>query len=230
MRLNENGLALLRSFEGFRAEAYKDSAGVWTIGYGHTGRAGPPSVHAHSRMGEPEARALLALEAEAFAAMLRRHLRRELSDDQFSALVCFAYNVGEANLAKSSVLKAANAGDDAAVARRLGLWVKAGGKPMAGLVRRRAAEAALYLSASAAADRARKPDVPQGKPLRQSTTGLAAGISATAGTAAATAASVRQVADSLASPWAMALCVGVMLAAFIWILLERHRKSREEGV
>jgi lysozyme len=228
MKLNENGLALLRAFEGFRAQSYRDVAGVWTIGYGHTGRAGPPQVTPHSRMTEPEARALLQQQAEIFAKAVRSMLRRELTDDQFSALVSFAFNVGESNFRRSSVLKAVNAGDDAAVARRLGLWVKAGGKVWPGLVRRRAAEAALYLSKVEGARGAI--EVPRGKPLGHSTTGLAAGLSAAAGTAAALAGSLRQIADALSGPYATVLLIMGILLAFGWILRERWLKSMDEGV
>lgn len=228
MKLNENGLALLRAFEGFRAQSYRDVAGVWTIGYGHTGRAGPPQVTPHSRMTEPEARALLKEEAELFATSVRAMLTRELSDDQFSALVSFAFNVGQANFRRSSVLKAANAGDDAAVARRLGLWVKAGGKVWPGLVRRRAAEAALYLSS---VQGPRGPlQVPRGKPLAKSTTSLAAGASAAVGTAAALAGSLRQIADALSGPYVTIVLILGILLAFGWILRERWLKSVEEGV
>jgi lysozyme len=228
MKLNENGLALLRAFEGFRAQSYRDVAGVWTIGYGHTGRAGPPEVTPQSRMTEPEARALMKRQAETFAKAVRSMLTRQLTDDQFSALVSFAFNVGETNFRRSSVLKAVNAGDDAAVARRLGLWVKAGGKVWPGLVRRRAAEAALYLSR---VDGPRGAiEVPRGKPMRNSTTGMAAGLSAAAGTVAALAGSLRQIADALSGPYVTILLVLGILLALVWILRERWLKSVDEGV
>ena len=151
MKLNENGLALLRAFEGFRAQSYRDVAGVWTIGYGHTGRAGPPEVTPQSRMTEPEARALMKRQAETFAKAVRSMLTRELTDDQFSALVSFAFNVGTGAFARSSVLKAVNEGRLDAVPGRLKLWVKARGRVLPGLVRRRAAEAAMFAAAPAAA-------------------------------------------------------------------------------
>jgi lysozyme len=67
------------------------------------------------------------------------------NQNQFDALVCFAFNVGVAGMAGSSVIKAHNRGDKQAAARAYGLWNKAGGRVFAGLTRRRAAEAALYL-------------------------------------------------------------------------------------
>jgi lysozyme len=212
MQLNEKGLALLRNFEGFRARAYQDVGGVWTVGYGHTGRAHPPEVTQTTVMTEPEARALLVREAEDFASRIRPFISRTISDDQFSALVSFAYNVGVANFRKSSVLVAVNAGDDAGVARRLGLWVKAGGKSWPGLVRRRAAEAALYLGD---ATQAPAPEPPCGKPLVKSSTLWAAGLSLLAASGA-------QAAPVLA--------ILIIALATVWIIRERWRKSHQEGV
>jgi lysozyme len=99
-------------------------------------------------------------------------LTRQISPLQFSALVSFAYNVGLDGFRKSSVLKAVNAGDDDAVPRRLGLWVKASGQTLPGLVRRRAAEAALFVSKRKVPD-TRVPDTPVPKPVTQSKTAFA---------------------------------------------------------
>jgi len=144
MHVTEEGLALIRRFEGFRAEAYLCPAGVWTIGYGHTSAAGPPKVKPGMRMSEPEARRVLADDVERFAHDVRAALTREVTPQQFSALVSFAYNVGSGAFRRSSVLKAVNAGDFAAVPERLSLWVKADGRTLGGLVRRRKAEGDLF--------------------------------------------------------------------------------------
>jgi lysozyme len=151
MHMTEEGLALIRHFEGFRAEAYRCPAGVWTIGYGHTAEAGPPAVKPGMRMSEAEARAVLARDVDAFASAVRAGLTREVSPRQFSALVSFAFNVGTGAFARSSVLKAVNEGRLDAVPGRLKLWVKARGRVLPGLVRRRAAEAAMFAAAPAAA-------------------------------------------------------------------------------
>ncbi len=92
MKMTEEGYALIRAFEGFRAEAYRCASGVWTIGYGHTSRAGPPDVFAGMRVTETEAARILVADVERFADGVRDALRRDLSDAQFSALVSFAYN------------------------------------------------------------------------------------------------------------------------------------------
>lgn len=227
MFLNEKGWEFLRAHEGFRAKSYRDVVGVWTVGYGHTGRAGPPEVTPDTTITEQEARALLKREAESFADAVRPLFKRKLNTDQFSALVSFAYNVGMKNFARSSVLKAVNAGDDAAVARRLALWIKAGGRVWPGLVRRRAAEAAMFLGTEGPTG---IPDVPRGKSLLQSTTGLAATVSAVAGTLAALSASLREIAGIVTQPWVGPSSATLLVGAFLWILRERWRKSVDDGV
>jgi lysozyme len=144
MRVTEEGLALIRRFEGFRAKAYRDPIGVWTIGYGHTSAAGPPRVHKGLTISRREAEEILARDVEAFAEGVATSLRIVLNEAQFSALVSFAYNVGLGNFRRSSVLTMANRGDFAAVARRLALWTRAGGRILPGLVKRRAAEGQLF--------------------------------------------------------------------------------------
>jgi lysozyme len=146
MKMTREGLDLIKAFEGFRSRAYRDAVGVWTIGYGHTSMAGKPEVKAGMEISRAEAEIILARDVDVFADGVRRHVRVVLNDQQFSALVSFAYNVGVGALAKSGVLAAANRGDFAAVPRRLALWNKAGGRVLPGLVKRRAAEAQLFNS------------------------------------------------------------------------------------
>ncbi len=147
MRVNNAGLELIKAFEGFRATAYRCPAGVWTIGYGHTSSAGEPAVTSGMKVTRAEAAQILARDVAAFAEGVERLLTATLSANQFSALVSFAYNVGLGNFRGSSVLKSVNSGDFAAVPRRLALWNRAGGRLLAGLVRRRAAESALFMAA-----------------------------------------------------------------------------------
>jgi lysozyme len=146
MKLNTRGLAIIKEFEGLRTKAYRCPAGVWTIGYGHTSQAGPPAVKSGMTVTAKEAAAILAADAEKFAKSVSDVVKVALSDDQFSALVSFAYNVGIGNFRSSSVLKAVKARDFDAVPRRLALWIKAGGRVLPGLIKRRAAEAALFAS------------------------------------------------------------------------------------
>ncbi len=146
MQMTEDGMALIRRFEGFRANAYRCPAGVWTIGYGHTSQAGPPAVTPGMVVGEEEANRILAADVQRFADAVGPLLARAVSPAQFSALVSFAYNVGIPAFRASSVLKAVNAGRFTQVPARLRLWVKGGGKVLPGLERRRAAEAELFMS------------------------------------------------------------------------------------
>jgi lysozyme len=146
LKVTKAGLTLIKQFEGFRTHAYRDAVGVWTIGYGHTSMAGSPEVKPGMIITQTEGDAILARDVDMFARGVQKMLTVAISDEQFSALVCFAYNVGLGNFRKSSVLTAVNRKDFQAVVRRLQLWNKAGGRVLPGLVRRRAAEAALFAS------------------------------------------------------------------------------------
>ena len=139
-RYSEAGLALTRSFEGFRSEAYQDSAGVWTIGYGHTG----PDVTAGRRVSEFEAEALLRADIAGSVACVNRAVEVPITQNQFDALVDFCFNVGRGAFLRSSLLGYLNQEDFYAVGVQFRMWVNAGGKPVEGLVRRRAAEAAMF--------------------------------------------------------------------------------------
>ncbi|MGH6820995.1 MAG: lysozyme [Methylocella sp.] len=148
MRMTEEGLALIKRFEGFRAEAYRCPAGIWTIGFGHTTAAGPPAVAEGMTISLAEAETILRADVERFAREVRASLGITLAANQFSALVSFAYNVGITNFRRSSVRACVNDGDLAAVPQRLQLWTKAKGRVLPGLVKRRAAEAELFLRAA----------------------------------------------------------------------------------
>jgi lysozyme len=134
------GLALITEFEGFRSVAYKDVVGVWTVGYGFT-----KGVKEGDTMTRAEADARMRLELLEYERGVLAACTVEPNQNQFDALVCFAFNVGVAGMKRSSVIKAHNRGDTQAAARAFALWNKAGGKVWPGLTRRRAAEAALYL-------------------------------------------------------------------------------------
>lgn len=150
MILNEAGLALIKEFEGYRGAAYRDAIGVWTIGYGHTSSAGAPRVFAGQKISSVEASDILARDVAVFSAAVRQAVKVPLNANQFSALVSFTYNVGPGNFLKSSVLRVINAGDFDQVPTRLNLWVKAGGRTLKGLVRRRKAEGVLFMTPIAA--------------------------------------------------------------------------------
>jgi len=140
MKISEEGLDFIRRFEGFRSEAYQDSAGVWTIGYGTT-----EGVHPGMKVNRDEAERMLADDVEWAEAAVNDLVRRELGQSQFDALVSFVYNLGKPALRSSTLLQEVNAGNEAYVAREFVRWVHAGGRPLKGLARRRVAEADLYL-------------------------------------------------------------------------------------
>lgn len=142
--VNEAGLALIKQWEGKRLAAYRDPAGVWTIGYGHTDAAGPPAVTPGLTIAEDEAERILRADLGQYEAAVEQAVTVPLSDNQFAALVSFCFNVGPGNLRSSTLLKKLNAGDRAAVPGELAKWNKAGGKVLAGLANRRAAEAGLW--------------------------------------------------------------------------------------
>ena len=145
---SSTGLALTRAFEGLRLSAYQDCAGVWTIGYGHTG----PEVHRGQCITESEAEALLRADLAGAVRCVRQAVRVDLAQHQFDALVDFCYNAGRGSFLGSSLLRYVNRAQFESAAAQFGLWVHAGGKIVPGLVRRRAAEAALFLERGFPAD------------------------------------------------------------------------------
>jgi GH24 family phage-related lysozyme (muramidase) len=227
MKMSEEGLALIREFEGFRATAYRDAVGVWTIGFGHTAMAGPPDVTAGQRITRAEAEEILAQDVSRFAGDVARMIRVPLTDAQFSALVSFAYNVGPGAFRGSSVLKAVNSGDFAAVPRRLALWTRAGGRVLPGLIRRRAAEAALFASVDT------KPGLPGTNPGEppDPVTGPAPARSKTVIAALlAMAAAIVQALVPLRGTILAFLFLVVVAAAAAFIIRERIRKAKEDGI
>ena len=144
---SEKGLALTEQFEGLRLEAYQDSVGVWTIGYGHTG----PDVHAGLTITQEQASALLLQDAGTAVAAVNRLVTVPLTQNQFDALVDFVFNLGSGNFAKSTLLRELNAGNTAAAAAQFLVWNRAGGVVLPGLTRRRQAEAELFETAETSA-------------------------------------------------------------------------------
>lgn len=140
--MSEQGRAVLKGYEGIRLTAYPDpgtGGDPWTIGVGHTG----PDVHKGLTITVAEADDLLRQDLARFEAAVNR-LAPKTTQPQFDALVSFAFNVGEGNLASSTLLKKHNAGDYDGAAAQFAVWNKAAGKVLPGLVKRRASEARVY--------------------------------------------------------------------------------------
>lgn len=140
MKTSVEGLALIKKFEGLELEAYKCAAGVWTIGYGHT-----KDVQEGDVWSESHADHMLEVELEEFEGYINDNVTVALSQNQFDALVSWVYNLGPANLKASTMLKVLNSGDYEGVPAQIKRWNKAGGKVLKGLIRRREAEALLFI-------------------------------------------------------------------------------------
>lgn len=132
---------LIKGFEGFSAKAYICPAGKPTIGYGHTGNVRPEDT-----ITKEEAEKLLAKDLEKFESGVKKLVKVPLNDNQFAALVSFAYNVGLGNFDTSTLLKQLNEGHYDLAADQFLRWTKGGGKELPGLVKRRAAERAVFLT------------------------------------------------------------------------------------
>jgi lysozyme len=148
MQVSNRGLNVIKEFEGWRPRAYVCPAGHWTIGYGHTAMAGPPTVVAGMVISREEGFAILKRDVAKFAAEVLRLVKVPLTQGQFDALVSFHFNTGA--LGKSTILKRVNARRFEDVPAQLMRWTRARDPKtgqmvqLQGLVRRRRAEAALW--------------------------------------------------------------------------------------
>ncbi|NWA25523.1 lysozyme [Pseudomonas gingeri] len=143
MRTSQKGIKLIKSFEGLRLNAYQDSVGVWTIGYGTT-----RGIAAGMTITTDQAQRMLQNDIGRFEPQLDALAKVPLNQGQWDALMSFIYNLGAANLGSSTLLKLLNAGDYAGAAAQFPRWNKAGGQILAGLTRRREAEQAIFLGAA----------------------------------------------------------------------------------
>ena len=152
--LCEAGLDLLRHFEGLGdgdtvqpgLQPYQDMVGVWTVGYGATRYEGRPVSRAWPETLTPEeAEALLQGDVARYARAVDRLVVVPVTESQRAALTSFAYNLGSGALKASTLLRRVNGGDWEDVPNQFLRWVYAGGRRVAGLERRRAAEAMLWM-------------------------------------------------------------------------------------
>lgn len=141
---------LVEQFEGFSATPYQDPAGVWTIGYGSTrDLAMQPVCATTPPIDQAQAQVMVGRDLANAAEAVAADVKVPLTDNQRAALCDFTYNLGGHSLACSTLLRLLNAGDYAGAAAEFDKWDYAGGKELAGLFRRRAAETALFEQASA---------------------------------------------------------------------------------
>jgi len=139
MKISQEGLSLIKKFEGCELEAYKCAAGVWTIGYGST-----KGVKEGDTLTEEETDNLLLHEMDEYEGYVLEAVEMPLSQHQFDAIVSWTFNLGPSNLKASTMLKVLNKGNYEDVPAQIKRWNKAGGKVLEGLIRRREAEALLF--------------------------------------------------------------------------------------
>ncbi len=143
MKLSNNGLSLIKSFEGVRLTAYKavSSEQYYTIGYGHYG----PDVKKNMKITQTQADEYFKKDVARFEKAVNDNVKVPLNQNQFDALVSFTYNCGAGALQRSDLLKLLNQGKYKEAADQFDLWNKSSGKVLAGLVKRRAKEKELFL-------------------------------------------------------------------------------------
>lgn len=139
--ISDEGLSLIKKFEGLRLTAYQDAVGIWTIGYGHTG----PDVTPGMRVTQEQAESLLRKDVAEAEDAVRSLVKAPISQSQYDALVSFVFNVGRTAFMNSTLLRLLNQGDWVSAAAEFAKWHKAGKKALEGLLRRRIEEMILFL-------------------------------------------------------------------------------------
>lgn len=134
---------LIKKYEGCELEAYKCPAGIWTVGYGHT----DANVTSGTVITQEEADKLFDKDILKFEKAVTRMVKTIINQNQFDALVSFAFNLGSGALLNSTLLKKLNSGDKQGAANEFDRWVYGNNKTkLEGLVRRRKEEKELFLS------------------------------------------------------------------------------------
>ena len=140
-RYSDVGLALTKRYEGLRLKAYQDSGGIWTVGYGHTGK----DVQPGREVSPLEAEALLRADLRGAINCVNSAVKVAIEQRHFDALVDFCFNAGSGALLRSTLLLKTNAKDIAGAAEQFDCWVHVNGVLSRGLQRRRTAEKAMFM-------------------------------------------------------------------------------------
>ena len=229
MKASKHGLAQIKKHEGLRLVSYRDPVGIWTIGYGHTSRSGnPPRVVGGMKITHAEANEIFERDVQTFADGLAKLIHVPLTQGQTDALISLAYNIGLGAFKGSTLLRRLNARDYEGAAREFPRWRKAGGRVLNGLVARRAAEKAMFLSDTKLvqyeeAKHSREVEPDNGKPLGKSTTVWTAIL------AAASNAIMAVVGLGKSQPILAAFMVLVGIGFAVYLIRERKRHA-EEGM
>ena len=139
MKISQEGLSLIKKFEGCELEAYRCAANVLTIGYGST-----KGVKEGDTITQEEADSLLLHEMDEYEGYINDMVKSDLKQNEFDSLVSWVFNLGPSNLSSSTLLQKLNNKDWDDVPSQIKRWNKAGGQVKQGLVRRREAEALLF--------------------------------------------------------------------------------------
>ena len=139
MQISQEGLALIKKFEGCELEAYKCPAGVWTIGYGHI-----KGVQEGNKITKEEAEYMLQEEMIEYEGYVNDMVDVELNQSQYDSLCAWVYNLGPNNFRNSTLLTVLNQERYSEVPQEIKRWNKASGEVLDGLIRRREAEALLF--------------------------------------------------------------------------------------
>ena len=139
MQTSEKGKEFIKHFEGCKLEAYQCSGDVWTIGCGHT-----RGVEEGDKISKKQADAFLSADIEMVETHVKRLITVDLDQSQWDAIVSWCFNLGCGNLRASTMLQVINLGELDKVSKQIIRWDKVGKKAVAGLTRRRKAEADLF--------------------------------------------------------------------------------------
>lgn len=252
MQMSPGGMtALLKRFEGCKLTAYRCPAGICTIGYGHTSAAGAPPPRDGMTITQQQADDILSRDLKQYETAVRDMVHQPLTQHQFDVLVDFAYNAGIGNLQSSTLLKKVNAAKFDEVPAELMKWTKGGGKVLPGLVRRRQAESAWWVSGEDTAastvkeeptadehEQRTDPDPVPVRTMADSKQGNAALVTAglgSLGVAKQVAAQAQDASDTadqfinlLSNPNFLIMSAIIALAAAIWFFRKKHME--EHGV
>lgn len=211
MRINAEGIELIKRWEGLKLEAYLCPANVWTIGYGHTRTARPGM-----KINQAEAERLLKDDLIKFETAITLAVKVELTENQFAALVSWAYNVGEGAVKSSTLIRKLNKGDYDAVPVELMRWNKVNGKVNRGLTNRRAAEVGLWSKGSFVTSREVEPQEPA-TPTATVEAGKYGGI------AAAAAAGAPAIASLSGVPWPVGVAIVAAVVALVAVFIFKKK-------
>ncbi len=192
-KTNQAGIELIKSFESLRLERYLDAAGLPTIGYGHLIKRG----ESFTKITRAEADEILRADLDDTEKAVERAVHVTLTDNEFAALVSLTFNIGGAAFSRSTLLKRLNEGNLLAAGERFKDWNKAGGRILRGLVRRRAAEKALFFDNGEKESVAQADDVEPPAPTPEPTTPNNAPVGAEGST---TTVNVAEAGAVIASP------------------------------